>query len=418
MTRFPLLVALSAALSACSSTSEDGAGKGGTPDASIDGASVPSVAPPASWADADFIDVHTHCEAIVDCDGELCCDFSGWQALQSSHRGRAVMLANEYWAINAELVPPEIGEYFDGLNDKYLNTALRHDEAITFIGLRCLYQEKLDDTWADKCKAEAREWISKGALGFKDHIGKQFQGDGQEGAYFLGGWNRFNGFCDVPPSSQTPNSDCMLQPTVRYLALEPAWREVLRYIVEELKVPVVSHASSWQGGKTQCYDPEIGDIGLCPAITIRQQEQLGEWFAANVDASARRRLIFAHLGFLTEDLEGLRRLLDTGVSLDTARFDNLTSVGCGIRDLVAAYPNQLVLGSDRRVDQACLPGTYDAWLHILGGPADATQSFTACRGPVDALGAELGSPTVAGCADVPTGALDRVLKTNFLTLYE
>ena len=373
--------------------------------------------PPAEWSSADFIDVHTHCGQRIDCDGQRCCDFSGWTALNAKYRARAIMLANEYWLINADIAPP-IKDAFEGLNDHYLLTAKRQPNAQAFVGLRCLYRDQVDDGWADKCKREAADWVKAGALGFKDHNGKQWDADGPEAGQFVAGWNRLNGFCSVQPGSQTPNSDCMAQSTVRYLALDPSWREVVRYIVDELKVPIVSHLATFQGADTKCYDPGAKTMADCGPLTVKFQQKLAEWVGQNTSEAGRRRLIIAHTGFVTADEAALRALLDTGVSVDTARLDNFARAGCAARALVAAYPKQVMFGTDRRMDQACLPRSYDAWLHIFDGPADEERMFNTCQGMKAAKGWALSQPTVAGCPDVPDGALDAVLRTNFLSLYE
>ncbi len=405
------------------------AGSEARPDAPVDGTTSDAAPPgdgggatpkpPADWANADFIDVHTHCgPSSNNCDGERCCDFSGWSTLQSTHQGRAVMLSNEYWRINEDIAPPEFKDHFVDLNDAYLRTAERESTAIAFAGLRCLYTEQVDDEWANKCKAEARSWVERGALGFKDHVGKQFESGDLESGYFIGGWNRFNGFCDVPATSTTPNSDCMQQPSVHYLTLEPAWREVVRYIIEELKVPIVSHASSYQKATTRCFDPEAGAVVSCAPLLIEQQIRLAEWLRDNTPPSATRRFVVAHTGFLTDDAAGLTRLLDTGVSTDTARFEAFADAGCAARALFAAYPKQIIFGTDRRVDQTCLPTSYDAFLHVFTGAAGGSMSFDTCWGQTAVQGMQLRDPVVAGCPDVPAGIVDRILRDNFLGLYE
>ncbi|MEZ4222116.1 MAG: hypothetical protein R3B13_14370 [Polyangiaceae bacterium] len=407
------LLGLAVACGHSGSPSSAGTDAGGT-----DGSGEPWVRPPAEWAQAAFIDAHMHCGlSEAACSGQRCCDFSGFAGLAPAREGRAVLLSNEYWRVNDSLFEPQFQDYFEGLNDAYLATAATEPNAIAFVGLRCLYQEKLDDAWAAKCKAEAKNWVTQGALGFKDHIGKQFESGDVEAGYFLGGWNRFNGFCQVMPGSSTPNSDCMQQPTVRYLALEPAWREVLRYILEELRVPIVSHAASYDGAATTCYDPTTSQVAPCAQVTREHQLLLAEWLGSHVPPEARRRFIVAHMGFMTKDAAGLTRMLDTGVSTDTARFEAFAVAGCAGRALVAAYPKQLVFGTDRRVDQNCLPSSYDAFLHALQGPVGVSKSFTSCWGTSDTTGMQLADPKVPGCADVPPGVLDAVLKRNFLSLY-
>lgn len=403
----------------------------GAVDAGGDAGELPRGAPPASWAAADFIDVHTHCEVLTDCAGGRCCDTSGWQLMQARFTGYPVLLSNEYWLINQDLFPKEALDYFTGLNDTVKNTAALGSgsggsgsgggsapSVGWFAGLRCLYQRKLDAGWAEACKAEALGWARQGALGFKDHIGKQWEGGEVEAGYFIGGWNRFNGFCSVAAGSTTPNSSCVQQPSVRYLALEPAWREVVRYIVADLKLPIVSHASSWQGATTTCYDPQLGRVDGCAAVTRRHQQALASWLATQVDEAARRRLVVAHLGFLTDDPAGLAQLLDTGVSVDSSRLEAFAAAGCDGRSLFAAYPTQVLFGTDRRVSQACLPESYSAWMHIFSGPANQQQTFDTCQGSITARGMQLGTPVVAGCPDVSEGSLERVLKGNFLALYE
>ncbi|MCB9588023.1 MAG: hypothetical protein H6718_21635 [Polyangiaceae bacterium] len=416
-----------AVLAGCSAEETDRAG--GPADAGADGdatnvdgavdAGLKSQRPPPDWASADFIDVHTHCELMSDCAGARCCDTSGLASLEGLYSARAVLLSNEYWLINEDIYPAEAVNYFTGLNETARDTAAKEPEAVGFFaGLRCLYQRKVDESWAEACKAEARDWARQGAIGFKDHIGKQYETGEAEGGMFIGGWNRFNGFCVVPQGSLTPNSSCMQQSTVHYLALEPAWREVVRYIVAELRLPIVSHAASYQGATTTCYDPELGAIDNCALVTRRHQQSLATWLSNEVDSAARRRFIVAHMGFLTGEPAGLVALLDTGVSVDTSRLDAFAAAGCQARSLFAAYPQQILFGTDRRVSQTCLPASYSAWMHILRGPADQAQSFDTCQGTIDARGLELGTPQVAGCPDVPSDALTRVLKQNFLELYE
>lgn len=183
-------------------------------------------------------------------------------------------------------------------------------------------------------------------------------------------------------------------------------------------MPIVSHAASWQGADTTCYDPEIGRVDNCAAVTRRHQQSLASWLATVVDEAARRRMIVAHMGFLTDDAAGLAQLLDSGVSVDSSRLEAFAAAGCEARSLFAAYPAQVLFGTDRRVSQSCLPDSYSAGMHIFSGSANQELSFDTCQGSIAARGLELGAPVVAGCPDVPAGRLERVLERNFLELYQ
>ncbi len=402
-------------------------------DASIglDAGSPDAGSPEAGTADGalpSWIDVHTHCGVTSACaEVEGCCSLDSWQAVRERFGGEgAVLLSTEHYAVMQRVgdLTGDEATLVENLNEIHADGVARDPSLMLFPSLECWYDTPFDDPgWVDACRADVDRWIAAGARGFKDHIGKQFDGSGRDVARWLGGWNRLNGFCDVSADSVEPNRDCMAQPTVRYPALEGRWREVLRYILEDVRVPVLSHTISW-GGDDPCFDPMTGTLAACPGVTRRHLLELARWAEANLSLSARRRLIVGHLGFLlssAEDLDRFVALLDTGVSTETAaNLGTLAAAGCGARRLFARYGDQLMFGTDRQSGEGpCGLRTYEAWFHSLTARIGEERSFDTCTGLVRATGMELGSATAVGCEfDVPPDTLRGFLRDNFLSLYE
>lgn len=371
---------------------------------------------PFEASEVEFIDVHMHCKSVMQ--GECVID-PEWRLVESDLRGAGALLSVEHWAVTID--GPILELPYDPLlfNEAYTTTVQNEARLVAFASLDCWHDTPFGQTWAQACKADAKRLVEQGASGFKDHIGKQWDSNGDLGS-FVGGWNRANGFCDVT-GSDSPNVDCARQPTVRYPIREDAWREVMRYITEELRVPVVTHAATYPepGAESdkRCYDPRAQQAEGCGKVSRDNQLEFAQWARDNLSEDAFKRIIFAHLGFATED--DLIALLDTGATLDTAVTRTVLRAGCNGRAAFGRYPDQFVMGTDRRVgDERCLKSTYDAWMHAFKGSVSDTITFSTCTGPIEVSGMELGTAQTPGCAyDVPEGTLDKVLKLNFLALY-
>ena len=367
--------------------------------------------------DVDFIDVHMHCDEVAQ---DQCVISESWRQVESQLNGAGVLLSLEHWTVTVpEGTIPQLPYLPSLLNEAYTSTVTKEPRLAAFASLDCWHKTPFGDNWAAICKADAKRLVDLGATGFKDHVGKQWDSNGDLGS-FVGGWNRANGFCTVPEGSATPNVDCAKQSTVRYPIRESAWREVIRYITEDLKVPVVTHAATYAETTAEsdkrCYDPRAKRAEGCGKVSRDNQLEFARWASQNLSKPAFKRIIFAHLGFSEGD--ELLNLLKTGATLDTAVTRTVARAGCNARAAIGAYPDQFVMGTDRRVSQKCLLGSYQAWMHAFSGPVGQEKTFDTCFGKLDVLGMELGTPKVQGCQyDVPEGTLEKILKRNFLALY-
>jgi hypothetical protein len=400
------------ALGACSANPS-----GGNDAAPIDATALvdaKSIDAGISWQPT-WIDVHTHCGNDS---AKPCVDGVFWSNARNNE-GAAVLLGLEHFAVAAENgdIPVNAPELRALTNARYMEAAAADPSIIFFASLPCWHDTLFTEAdWSQACKENVDEWLALGAKGFKDHIGKQFDHAGNNDVTrFLGGWNRLNGFCTS--SSSEPNKDCMSSVSVRYPALEAKWREVVRYIVEDKQVPLITHANSWSGTE-QCYDLNLGSVDGCGPVTTRALHDFASWAAATLSEEARKRIIVAHGA---HSATNALPVLEAGLSIDLAA-DFLRSAladdACAARSLLSTYPTQVLLGSDHNLDQACLATSYAALDHMVEATPDNRQSFDTCLdGTIVAGGAALGSPTLSGCPDIPANTLSNLRRNNFLRLY-
>lgn len=397
--------------------------------------------------DALFIDVHMHCGEIA---GGRCVKSEAWELIADAG-GRGVGASVEHWSvtISPELLEEsglEIDVPLIEMNEAYQASLSGDQDKTFFVSLECWHDTPFGPDWAEACKEDARHWIERGASGFKDHAGKHWDSSGDLGM-FASGWSARNGLCEGESLS-----DCATHPGVRYPVLEPAWREVIAYIVEELGAPVLTHATTWYGADSVCYDPLRQTERACAEMSREHLLDFAGWARAEIDARSRRRIIIAHAGFMvpgekfiprdadTEEEAATRaaardalwaqldELLSSGVSIDTAVTKDFGAMtyqddgrgGCQMRELFARYPDQIVLGTDRLFDNAnCLGPSYQIWEHLLTGPVTGlSERFDTCVGSFQVGGMDLDSPTLDGCPTVEDGVVDKVLKLNFLSMYE
>jgi hypothetical protein len=390
---------------------------------------------PASLLKAKWIDVHTHCDAkeLVSCDTGQCCNIARWAPVANAGGGAVVLSTEHFHVIKAlgDALPEAIQKLdTENINEITSNSAKKAKALGFFISLDCWHNAKLTGDgkqWAASCKADVDRWVAQGAIGFKDHIGKQFNNEG-EGADFtrwLGSWNRFNGFCNVPQGTPNPNQACMGQQGARYPALEPAWREVIRYIIEVKKLPILTHATSYYTASERCWDPLVSQndkVRSCVDAGQAHLLSLAAWLKANVSAKARSRVIIGHLGFLQQNAIALESVLKAGLSSEIAvGVGFLAGKTCELRQLLSQYPKQIMFGTDINIDRECSIHNYSAWLHLLSGKWGNIKPFNICFAPQPAQipGAELGTPQVTGCPyNVPPDLLPDLMKNNFLRLYQ
>lgn len=390
---------------------------------------------PTSLLSANWIDVHTHCDIqeIIPCPSGRCCNVERWKPLAES-KGAAVIASTEHYHIvkhNKDIVPDIIKSFpTDQINEVVEASTSMASGLGFFISLDCWHADKLvgdGKDWAEACKRYVDQWVARGAIGFKDHIGKQFNNEGGSSDYarWLGGWNRLNGFCKPPEGDATPNQTCMEKEGVRYPALEPAWREVMRYITEEKKLPILTHTTSYYTATERCWDPLAAGqdkVRSCAVASQAHLQSLVTWLKGNLSAEARRRVIVAHLGFLQEEPALLQEVMQAGVSTEIAvGVGFLSGKTCELRQLIASYPKQIMFGTDINIDRACSAINYQAWSHLLTGPWKQAKSFQICYAgqPVAIYGAALDQKQVAGCTgELPEGTLNDLLKENFLRLFD
>lgn len=390
---------------------------------------------PGSLLAANWIDVHTHCDIqeIVSCPSGKCCNVARWRPVAQAG-GAAVIASTEHFHIvkhNKDPLPDLI-KFFptDQINEIVEASVAKAPGLGFFISLDCWHADKLvgdGKAWAEACKRYVDQWVARGAIGFKDHIGKQFNNEGGTSDYarWLGGWNRFNGFCQPPAGTSAPNQTCMEKEGVRYPALEPAWREVIRYITEVKKLPILTHATSYYTASERCWDPLAktqDKVRSCAAANQEHLRSLATWLKDNLSAKARSRVIMAHLGFLQEAPALLEEVMKAGLSTEIAvGVAFLSGKTCQLRQLIAAYPKQIMFGTDINIDRECSAINYQAWSHLLTGAWKQPKSFNICfaKQPVPIYGADLDQKTVTGCAaDLPEGTLNDLLKENFLRLFD
>lgn len=357
------------------------------------------------------IDLHTHCPDPAGCDptsveaaldGQLTV-----VGLSVSHFAIADTLGDPMPAELADL-PVEQG------NAVHRDTGAQSPAIESFASLDCLRLVPVTDPdFVATCLDDADRLLAEGHLGFKDHAGKTFEGGDLDVGRWVGAFNRLAGFCD-PGAVSAPNQACMTEPGATFpLALDP-WRELVRGLVEEREVPLVTHAVPWHGADDVCWseaDPEAS----CHDVAADALVDFAHWAEAELSPEARRRVVVAHLGFLQDDPDRLLAVLDAGLSVDLAQTD-FTAAGCDLRDLVARYPDQVVAGTDMELGLDCIPNHWDAWSWALLGKAGKTRTFrNTCRGTLRVVGAALADPDACGI-EVPEGAARKVLHDNAAAL--
>lgn len=395
-----------------------------------------------------FVDIHMHCGGVSE---DKCGISDAWREIEKAG-GRSVALSVEHWAVT--FGPEELeqiggvdvlGAYPTEINELYERSFSNEEHIRFFSSLDCWHDTPLEEGWEDACKEDARDWLKRGAIGFKDHAGKQWDSNGEAGM-FVSGWNKLAGNCESDKLSE-----CAREPTMRYPLLEPSWREVVRYITEELEAPIITHATTWYAGDTECYDPISGETDYCAPVSRRHLLAFASWAKENLSEAARRRIIVAHAGFMIpgekhlpreSDSEATRQqreetrdlmlsqvetLLESGLSIDTAVFMDFAAFtyqddgqgACDMRGIFGKYGDQIFFGTDRKLDnQSCLVGSYNAWNHLLTGSTTAIgPTFDTCLGPVQMRGFALEETSIEGCPDVPQGTLQKILIDNFESLY-
>ena len=434
-----------------------------SPD-SADSSETPTITAsrPVISPDTRFIDVHTHCGNAHPDDPTQCNLSTIWNQLHDVG-AHAMILSTEHWALSLnEDILADLQNRIPGYmppienNEIYVKTGQQQPSVHAFVSLDCWHDTPYSEDWADACKEDAREWIEQGAYGFKDHAGKLWQSDSDgpdvaDAGILAGAFTRAAGLC---ASAQT-NRECVNSQEVIYPVLTPAWREVIRYITEDLKAPVVTHSSTYYGAEAECYDPLTTSTRLCGEMSREHLIDFTQWTEDNLSLSARRRVIIAHMAFAMpgekflprqEDtpqqaaerqeyadnmLAQLRTILDTGVSIETSTTKDFIAMtyrqqpgelgACVIRDLFASYPEQIMLGTDGILSRDyCLAGTYELWQDLIEGDVHTRgEQRSACIGDVATYGLALTKSTIPECAGMlPEDVVSNFLIDNFLHLYE
>jgi hypothetical protein len=411
-----------------------------------------------------FIDTHMHCGGVAGDDTTRCGVGETWKGA-ATEGAAGVILSIEHWTMS---LPDEASEavreqggvlgYTDQQNEIYAATAAAEPSLAFFASLECWHDTPFGPDWEQACKDDARRWIEAGANGFKDHVGKQWQSanDGvavADAGVFAGAWSRRAGRC-AQIAGDTPNRDCVQSEEVVYPLLTEEWREVVRYIVEDLGAPIISHSTTWYGAAEQCWDPLSSSLRSCSDMSRDHLLDFLDWAQTGIEADARRRFVVAHGAFAVPGepfvprpdeteaetaerlaaaqalLEQLDQILSAGVSVESATSKDFMALtfrrepelgACAVRDLFARYPDQLMFGTDGLVDRGtCLASTYQAWEDLLTlGVNEQSPERDACFGRVQSYGLDLDTPIISECeSEVPADALQRFLTRNFLALYE
>lgn len=396
----------------------------------VDAAPAP-IASPVQSAVADlsskrWVDAHMHCEleGLLESTGPLRCAASNWEVASAAGGAGLLVSIAHYGVLDAlDALPAELTERgieLSQMNTYAAQTADQQPNLWYFASLDCWHDHDFGDAgWVAACKADVDRLLDEGAIGFKDHAGKQFTTAERDMERWLGAWNRRNGQCSPAPDSDAPNRDCMAQNTARYPMLESKWREVVRYITEVKQAAVLTHAATWRDAPERCFDPLTQRVQSCGAVTRAHLLAFSEWAERSLSARARSRIIIAHMGFLddADSDRDLRVVLDRGFRVDTARpIDFLSDNGCAVRRLIAAYPKALVFGTDAYVHRSCLTDNYLAWSHMMDGQPGAVRTLPTCRGPLELVSLGLGVAQTDWCPDavLQDGSRDRFAKLNFV----
>jgi hypothetical protein len=333
-----------------------------------------------------------------------------------------VLLSLQHFAVLEKVgVLPAEQAFIPRQNETVRLHATKTPTVAWFASLPCWAEEPWGPAWISRCQADADAQLALGAKGFKDHSGKTFANNPAQGdaLRWVGAWNRLNGACpSVSPADTNANGECQATAGARFLGFEPDYRALVKHFVETKKAVWLTHMRDFGGATERCFDPLQQTVRSCADVTKDQLLEFAAWARSSLSREAARRIVIAHLGFLTADADALTALLDAGLTLDTAAaIKDLSAAGCNARALMAKYPDQLVWGSDADIGAPCLPATTMAsWNHVLTGKFGSEQTFRdTCSGTVTVRGLELKSTTVAACkgqGDVPADLYDRVVRTN------
>ncbi len=423
---------------------------------------TPTVTSP-DFTGVNFADVHLHCGALND---KGACEVTdAWTSI-AENGGMGAILSVEHWTLSftdelinqLEEAGGSIGEG-DQLNELYAKTSVDNDNMVFFASVECWHDTPYGPDWLAACKKDARQWVKAGAKGFKDHAGKHWQSDSDgpeiaDAGIFAGAWSRFSGDCKDVEGSTTPNRDCIQSKDIRYPLLTPEWRALVKYMVEDLKAPIVSHATTWYGAEMDCYDPKVEALRNCGELSREHLLDFVAWAEENISESARKRIIVGHTGFMlpgekllprdTDSAEvaeareaaaqkllaQLNTVLDTGVSVETATLRDFAAMtyrqepgamgACILRDLFSKYKDQLLLGTDGQLHRDCIVSNYQLWNDVLTGDVDTlAPSRAACSGSAQTYGLALETRVIPQCeGEVPAETKDLFLIGNFRNLYE
>ena len=403
--------------------------KKSTPEQLPDNTST-STPSPTTLTKAKWIDVHTHCseQDLKDCSLGKCCDLTRWEPI-AKQGGAVVIASTEHYHLAKVLDPsfsfPIKTDTFNKIHE------VAYKEA-THVGynpsLECWHAAKFtSDGWVAACKKNVDDWLQRGAIGFKDHAGKQYdnagQGEASDFARWLGLWNRYNGFCTLPKGTSFPSKTCMEKSGVKYPMMESKWREVIKYITVEKKATILTHATSYPGAET-CWNPADGKVVSCSALTKAQLVAFAKWAKDTLPADARKRIIIAHMGFLNNNEKELLAVLNAGLSLDTAigikTFAGLdTKRLCAARNIFGTYHTQWMFGTDIKPSRPCSARDYQAWLHLWSGQPGAKKTFDTCHGKLEIVSLGLQETKVNGCqGEIPKETLNNLLKDNYLRVFQ
>lgn len=384
-------------------------------DATVTDATAPdAMRPDAAGLDVGLVDFHTHCFQ-ESCDTRTVAAETGGDVF-------VLTAALQHYAIAEPLgdpIPSELAGVARS-NAIHAATAEGSDRVGLLASLECLSDTPGSDSgWVAACAEDADRWLAAGALGFKDHAGKAHDDSELDLALWVGAYNRYAGFCEVDPESSTPNADCLEAPGFRFPLAVPAWREMVREIVEVRRAPLLTHTTPFSGTSRMCSRLD-GSMASCHTVAVEALLDFVDWAERELSAEARRRIVLAHLAFLQNDEVRLRRVLDAGFTVDLAQTELITMAGCRLRELAGLYPRQIVLGTDIDIGASCRARSWEAWRYTLEGPAGVERVFSdTCRGTMRPVGAELDEPGPTACdLPIPSGTGERVRWRNALELLD
>ena len=203
---------------------------------------------PVVDAGGPILDIHTHCPTE-----SPTCDVT---PLEQARGGQvtAGVLGLTHYAI-AESLGDEVPAEFAPLmaNNQAVLDVSSSEHVLLMPSLECLMDTPGSDPgFTAACLADADRWIALGAVGFKDHAGKTYEGSEVDLARWVGAYNRFAGWCVVDDTESAPNQACVTQSTMRFPLAVDAYREVVRGVVEDREKVWLTHAVPWYGSEDVC----------------------------------------------------------------------------------------------------------------------------------------------------------------------